>query len=189
MTQELINAFEELKKYTFIVCRTERKKPLIIKFYNYNFYHLVGFHKVNLDRFFPQNIKSKDKRYKYIKKYPQKFDNIIENQFREKDTVYLRIKTFPNIVDLLKGEKTTLYDLKVKNPYSKFDGDYGLVKIYESNICCLLGLKEEEINEFVISCAPVSWMANRRGNLLIDGKRPIFMKAITAVPNNISIPS
>lgn len=189
MTQELINAFEELKKYTFIVYRAERKKPLIIKFNNYNFYHLVGFHKVNLDAFFPQNIKSKDKRYKYIKKHPQKFDNIIENQFKEKDTVYLRIKTFPNIVDLLKGERTTLYDLKVKNPYSKFDGDYGLVKTYENNICCLLGLKEEDEDKSVIVCVPVSWMANRRGNLLINGKKPIFMKEITAVLNNINIHS
>jgi len=184
MVEKLINAFEELKKYIFVVDRGENKSPLFIKFDNSNFYHLVGFHKINMDAYFPTYMKSKEKRYKYIKSNTNKFNNIINNQMKEKNSLYLRIETFPNIVDLLTGNSTSLYNLKVKSDVSKFDGDYGLVKIYEKDLCCLLGLKEDFINDNKIFCAPISWMASYRGNILIKNKRPLYIKSIVKMSLN-----
>lgn len=180
MLQELIDTFEELKKYVFIISRGANK-AIIIRFNNDNFYHLVGLHKTKIDIFFPSFIKSKDKKYKYMKKNIEKFDGILKNQIKEKDTLEFRIKTFHHITDLLKSnDKTILYNLKSKVPGSMYNGDYGLFKIYEE-IYCLFGLAcEHETNEF-IHCAPQSWMASNRPNKLINGKRPIFMENITVL--------
>lgn len=77
----------------------------------------------------------------------------------------------------------TLYNLKQKTKGSLYDGDFGLMKIYET-IYCLLGLKieSEEKNEFIY--VPQSWMASTRVNILIENKRPIYMKFIEKIPVN-----
>lgn len=179
--QELIDTFEELKKYLFVVERGS-KGSIIIKFKDENFYHLVGLHKINIDMFFPNYIKSKDKKYKFIKKNIIKFNRILENQLKEKTSLEFRIKTFHNIIDLLKSnDKTILYDLKHVPNGSLYDGDYGLLKIYEK-INCLLGLKSEKTDNNIIKCAPQSWMANNRINRLIENKKPIYIKVIVSVP-------
>lgn len=96
LLQELIDTFEELKKYLFIINRGN-KPIIIIKFNNDNFYHLVGLHKTNLNLFFPTSIKSKAKKYKYMKSHIKKFNNILLNQIKEKDLLALRVTTFKNI--------------------------------------------------------------------------------------------
>ena len=48
MLQNLIDTFEELKKYVFIIDRGS-KGNIVIKFNNDNFYHLIGLHKTNID--------------------------------------------------------------------------------------------------------------------------------------------
>ena len=90
MLNDLIETFEELKKYVFIINRGTSYSPIIIKFNNSHFYHLVGLHKTSINMFIPSNIKSKDKMYKYIKKNVEKFENILGNQINEKDTLILR---------------------------------------------------------------------------------------------------
>lgn len=181
LLQELITTFEELKKYVFIINRGT-KKPIIIKFNNDNFYHLVGLHKTNIDMFFPNYIKSKSKKYKYMKSNVNRFNNILINQTKEKDTLEYRVKTFKNIIDLLKkNENTTLYNLNRKIPGSMYNGNYGLLKIYEE-IYCLFGLKIENENMNFVYCAPQSWMASNRISRLIEGNKPIFMENITAIP-------
>lgn len=185
MIEKLISTFEELKKYVFVVNRKD-KGYIYIKFHNDNFYHLVGLHKIkNFDNYFPAYIKSKDKRYKYIKKHPKKFNNILENQTQEKDLLKLRISTFPNILDLLKGLNTSLYSLKIKSGNSLYDGDYGLMKMYEEDVCCLLGLKNEAKENKLIYCFPNSWMASNRINRLVEFKRPIYMENISQIPLEI----
>ena len=186
MIERLIETFEELKKYIFIVNRKD-KGFIYIRFQNERFYHLVGLHKIkNFDNYFPTYMKSKDKRYKYIKKNIEKFNNILENQSKEKDTFKLRMVTFNNVLDILKGFNTSLYSLKSKNAFSLYNGDYGLVKIYEKDICCLLGLKIENKEESRIYCVPNSWMASRRINQLVEFKRPLYIENISAVPIDIS---
>lgn len=182
MVEKLIDTFEELKKYTFIVNRKD-KSSIIIKFHNYNFYHLIGMHKIkNIDNFFPTHIKARDKRYKYIKNNIKKFNNILENQIKEKDSLKLRITTFCNIIDLLKGNNTTLYNLKPQLPNSRYEGDFGLMKKYENDICCLLGLKIDSKIDNKVYCSPNSWMASKRINKLIEYRRPIYMESITSLP-------
>lgn len=192
MLEEAINSFEELKKYIFIINRGA-KKSIVIKFNNSNFYHLVGLHKTNINMFIPTNIKTMDKKYKYIKKNLKQFEGILQDQIKEKDFLQNRIKTFRNVLDLLSENKNTmLFNLKEKTPGSMYDGDFGLLKIYEE-LSCLLGLKinEEEVN--TIYCAPQSWMVNNRPNRLVEGKRPIYMETILKIPiaaydeNNICI--
>lgn len=181
MAQELIDTFEELKKYVFIINRGSNK-PIIIKFNNDNFYHLVGLHKINIDTFFPTYIKSKDKKYKYIKKNIKKFEGILNNHVKEKDSLEFRIKTFRNILNLLKNnDNTILFNLKQKVAGSIYNGDFGLFKTFE-DMYCLFGLKEENENENYIYCAPQSWMAGNRTNRLIQGKKPIYMENISFVP-------
>lgn len=181
MLEDLINTFEELKKYVFIIDRGSKER-IIVKFNNDNFYHLVGLHKTNIDMFFPDYIKSKDKKYKYIKKNVEKFNNILTNQINEKDTLELRIKTFPYILNLLEdNDNSILYDLKQRIPGSMYNGDYGLMKIFEQ-IYCLFGLKCESKNNNIINCAPQSWMASTRVNRLIEGKKPIYMNKIHVIP-------
>ena len=186
MVEGLINTFEELKKYVFIINRKD-KGIIYIRFQNDSFYHLVRLHKIkNFDKYFPTHIKSKDKRYKYIKKHTEKFNNILENQLKEKDTLKLRITTFNNVLNLLKGFNTSLYSLKFKNNHSSlYEGDYGLMKIYEKDICCLLGLKTENKEGNKIFCVPNSWMASRRINQLVELRRPMYMENISMIPINI----
>lgn len=185
MIETLIEAFEELKKQVYIINRKD-KECIFIKFQNDNFYHLVGLHKIkNFDSYFPTHIKSKDKRYKYIKKNIPKFNNILENQLKEKDLLALRINTFSKILDLLKGHNTLLYNLKSKNMDSLYDGDYGLMKMYEKDICCLLGLKISTKNEDIINCSPNSWMASKRINKLVEFKKPAYMESITSIPSTL----
>lgn len=185
MIENLIDTFEELKKYIFIIDRQE-KGCMFIKFQNDNFYHLVGLHKIkNFDNYFPTFMKSKDKRYKYIKKNINKFNNILENQLKEKDSLKLRVTTFSNILDLLNGYNSLLYNLKPKVPYSLYDGDYGLMKMYEKDICCLLGLKIENSNNSLIFCSPNSWMASTRINKLVEFRKPVYIKNIINMPKEL----
>lgn len=181
LLQELIDTFEELKKYVYIVDRGNKGR-LIIKFNNDNFYHLVGLHKTNIDMFFPSCIKSKDKKYKYLKSHVEKFNNILLNQIQEKTSLQYRINTFVNIIDLLRSnENTTLYNLKNVTKDSLYNGDYGLLKIYEE-IYCLFGLKCEYEKNDNYYCAPQSWMASNRINKLIENKVPIYMSNIASIP-------
>lgn len=185
MIESLVETFEELKKYIYIVDR-KNKDYIFIKFQNDNFYHLVGFHKIkNFDNYFPAHIKSKDKRYKYIKKNPEKFNNILKNQLKEKDLLALRINTFSNVLDLLKGYNTSLYNLKPQVANSLYDGDYGLMKMYEKDICCLLGLKINNKCDNKINCSPNSWMASNRINKLVEFKKPAYMDKISSIPSDM----
>ena len=181
MLKELIDTFEELKKYVYVVDRGQMER-IVIRFNNDNFFHLVGLHKTNINMFIPDKIKSMDKKYKYIKKNIDKFNNILTNQINDKDLLELRISTFPKIIDLLGGNKTSLFNLKQKVPGSMYNGDYGLLKIYEYNINCLLCLKcEQEINNRFL-CAPQSWMASNRINRLVAGKRAIYINTLYKIP-------
>lgn len=183
MLQELIDTFEELKKYVFIIDRGNNNM-IVIRFNNDNFYHLVGLHKTNINMFFPEHLKTQDKKYKYLKKNVTRFDNILKNQIKDKNLLELRIKTFTRIIDLLNSNNNTiLYNLKEKVPGSLYNGDYGLMKVFEDNISCLLGLKRELENDNIIYCAPQSWMASNRINRLVENKRPIYMNKIVALPS------
>ncbi len=183
MLQELIDTFEELKKYVFIIDRGNNNM-IVLRFNNDNFYHLVGLHKTNINMFFPEYLKTQDKKYKYLKKNVTRFDNIIKNQIKDKNLLELRIKTFTRIIDLLNSNNNTiLYNLKEKVPGSLYNGDYGLMKVFEDNISCLLGLKRELENDNIIYCAPQSWMASNRINRLVENKRPIYMNKIVAIPS------
>lgn len=181
MLQELIDTFEELKKYVFIIDRGN-KENIMLQFNDDHFYHLAGLHKTNIDLFLPKKIKSKAKQYKYLKSHVDKFENILQNEIKEKDTLQLRIKTFPHILKLLsENNNTILYSLKERVPGSLYDGDFGLFKIFEE-IYCLLGLKIEDNENGIIHCAPQSWMASNRPNRLIEYKMPIYMNVIIKVP-------
>ena len=182
MLKEIIDIYEELKKNVYIIDRGN-DDPIIIRFNNENFYHLIGLHKINLDIYFPKYMNSKAKRYKHMKKNIEKYDNIIKNQIKDKDSLELRIKSFINIKNLLDGVNTYLYNLSVKTFESMYDGDYGLLKIFE-NLYCLLGLKLDESNE-KYSYVPQSWMASRRINRLVENKPPKFYSKILVIPNNL----
>lgn len=80
-----------------------------------------------------------------------------------------------------RGYNSTLYDLHPKTDGSLYDGDFGLLKIYET-INCLLGLVICDLNDSVIKCAPQSWMASDRINHLIEFRRPIYIEEIIAIP-------
>jgi len=177
--KELIDTFEELKKYIYIVNRG-KKKPLLLTFNNSNFYHLVGLHKVKFDTYLPKYIKSKDKIYKYIKNNIKKYDKILTNIIKEKDTLKLRIETFKHIQVLL-HDSPILYDISGYTPGSVYDGDYGLFKIFDNNNC-LLGLKADEINDKCIKCIPQSWMASSRINNLTKNKKIVYINKIEAIP-------
>lgn len=181
MLKDLIDTYEELKKYVFVINRGG-KGMIVLKFNNENFYHLIGLHKINIDMFIPSTIKSKDKKYKYIKKNIEKFENILQNQIKEKTLLELRITTFPKILDLLNENiNTSLFDLHLHDPNSMYDGDYGLLKVYEK-VNCLLGLKIDNIENNTVFCAPQSWMASRRINKLVENKRQIYKDNIIAIP-------
>lgn len=183
LLEELINTYEILKKRVYMVERGD-KNTIIIKFKNDNFFHLVGLHKTNIDLFIPNYIKSKAKKYKYIKNNINKFNNILLSEIEDNKTLKYRINTFKKIVDLLDGNQTTLYNLQPKKFGSLYDGDYGLLKIYE-NINCLLGLVINDTSDKFIECIPQSWMASDRINYLIVGKRPIYMNKIVHISTEL----
>ena len=180
LLEELINTYEKVKRNIYIIKRGN-KAPIIVKFKDDNFFHLVGLHKTNMDMFIPHYITSKSKKYKYIKKYVKKFNNILISEMKENNTLQYRITSFHNIIDMLENDNTSLYDLKYKVPGSVYDGDFGLMKIYE-NISCLSGLKTVEQENVSIVCAPQSWMASTKTIHLIEYKKPIYMEEITRVP-------
>ena len=183
MLEDAIKTFDKLKKYVFMVDRGTNNKPLIIKFDNGNFYHLLGLHKINLNMFFPDYIKTMSRKYEYIKKRKKQFNGIIENQIKGKDTLILRIKYFKNILDILKkNSDITLYDLKNVPKNSLYNGDYGLLKIYE-NLYCLLALKVDKENDNHSICAPQSWMVNKRAIQLVELKKPLYHKKIIQISN------
>lgn len=179
----LISTYEESKKYIFVINRGT-KGQIILEFKNENFYHLTGLHKININMFIPNKIKSMDKKYKYIKNNIDKFNSILENQIKEKNEIELRINTFHNVLDLLKNnEKTLLYNVKQKMSPTLYNGDFALLKIYE-NINCLLGLKVDNIIENDSYCAPQSWMASNRINKLVSNRMPIYMQNISMYLKN-----
>ncbi len=183
MLQELINTFEALKKYVYIIDRGSYS-PIIIKFKDEHFYHLIGLHKTNIDMFFPTKMHSKDKRYKHIKKNIEKYEHIILNQTKDRNSLELRLTTFHQILNLLSGEyNTNLYNLSTKVPGSMYSGDYGLLAILE-NIYCLLGLRHDANCDGPIY-VPQSWMASKRVNKLTAGKPPMYFKKIIAIPTSI----
>lgn len=179
MLYKLISTFEELKKYVFIIDRGT-KGSIIFRFKNENFFHLVGLQYLNIQRFIPEHIKTKDKQYKHIKKNIDKYNNVIENQIKEKDSLELRMNTFLNIIDLLTGYQTNLYDIKGKNDGSLINGEYGLLKIYEE-IYCFLGLKIDIEKDSVIYCVPQTWMADRKAYKRVVGKKPLYVKNISKI--------
>ena len=103
------------------------------------------------------------------------------SELKESSALQSRITSFCNIIELLESNSTTLYDLKYKVPGSVYDGDFGLMKIYE-NISCLLGLKVIAQENISIICAPQSWMASRKTNYLIEYKKPIYAEKIISIP-------
>lgn len=178
--QELIDTYEEIKKSVYIIKRGD-KKSIIIKFKDNNFYHLVGLHKTNLDLFIPHYISSKAKKYKYIKKNIEKFNNILLSEIKDNESLKQRIISFHKISNLLKSSNTSLYNLHPKMIGSLYDGDFGLLKIYEE-INCLLGLVISDDNDITINCSPQSWMASKKVNHLIEYKRPIYLEEIISIP-------
>lgn len=180
LLNNLINTYEELKKYIYIIKRGD-KSSIYIKFKNDNFFHLVGLHKTNINLFIPEYIVSKTKKYKYIKKNVNKFNNILLSEINDNESLKYRVNTFCQILDLLKGDKTTLYNLQPKMNGSLYEGDFGLLKVYK-DINCLLGLVINDTDHNIIKCAPQSWMASDRINHLIKFKRPIYMEEIIRIP-------
>lgn len=190
MVQELIDTFEELKKYDYLIDMGDRGY-MMIKFKNEHFYHLVGFHKLNLEIYLPQKHISKEKLYKYIKNHVEKFENVLNNQINENNLLKQRIETFRHIPSLFEENGTILYNLREKNnPMSLYDGDFGLMKIFQipnsegivQNIYCLLGLKNRGSSTTAYNCAPQSWMADKRPNSLVQYKKPLYIKEICKLP-------
>ncbi|MBP3765880.1 MAG: hypothetical protein J6G98_01695 [Bacilli bacterium] len=180
LLQQLIDTYEEIKKNVYIIKRGN-KYPIIIKFKNDNFFHLVGLHKTNIDLFIPNYIKSKSKKYKYIKNNVKKFNNILLSEINDNESLQYRITTFHLLLDILKGFNTYLYNLQPKKYGSLYDGDYGLLKIYEK-INCLLGLVISDTDKNNIKCAPQSWMASEKINYLIENKKPFYLEEISCIP-------
>ena len=180
MLENLIDTFDELKKYDFIIS-FGRNNKIIIRFNDDNFYHLVGLHKTNIDLYFPNNIKSKAKKYKYLKSHAKKFNAILQAELNGKTTLMFRINTFSNIIDLLHdSEKTTLYKMNEKVKGSLYNGDFSLYKLC-GKMYCLLGLICEKKIDNEFFCIPQSWMANNRPSKLVKTKRVIGIKDITIV--------
>ena len=76
MLKEMIDTYEELKKYVYVINRGN-KKPIIIVFKDENFYHLAGLHYTNIDFFIPKYITNKTKLYKYLKKNAINLENTL----------------------------------------------------------------------------------------------------------------
>ena len=179
----IIDTFEELKKYVYIIDRGALGQ-IVVEFKDENFFHLLGLHKMNLDVYFPAQLKSKSKKYKYIKSKVDKFDSILSDQIKEKNLLQYRISTFKNISNLLDGHNVSFFEFREKVPGSQFNGDYGILKIYE-DVNCLLGLKKDSSVNEITKAIPNSWMASNRSNKLIEFKRPSYIKSICAIPKNI----
>lgn len=178
--QDLINTFEKLKQNIYLIERGDTPS-LLIKFDDSNFFHLVGLHKTNIDLFMPAGIKSKAKKYKYLKGHLKRFNKILLSEIEDNELLEYRVKTFNNILDLLDGEKISLYDLSKKIPGSIYKGNFGILKIYQ-NIYCLLALIINTQESNIIKCAPQSWMASNRINYLIRTRKQIYIEKITKIP-------
>ena len=139
---------------------------------------------MNLDIYFPNKLKSKSKKYQYIKSKSEKFNTILENQIKEKVLLQYRISTFNNILDLLNGNNVTFYEFREQIPGSQFNGDYGVLKIYEE-LNCLLGLRINKMINNITNSIPISWMASNRSNKLVEFKRPSYINSITAIPKEL----
>ena len=181
MLKEIIDTFEKLKNYVFIINRGNKKK-IIIQFKDENFFHLVGLHKTNIDMFFPNFVKTKKRKYTYIKKNINKFESIISNQIAEKNTLKMRIFNFSKIISILfDSNNTSLLSLKVVPPGSSYKGDFGLLKIYE-DLNCLLCLKIVEETDNVIICSPQSYMVDKRILQITEFKMPQYIENIIPIP-------
>ena len=181
MLEELINTFEKLKKYVFIIDIGSKGK-IYVKFCDKHFYHLVGLHKINsFDMFLPDYLKTREKQYNYIKNNAKRFDKIINDLIVKQNNVKRRMSTLNNLLDLLGCEDARIYNLKERKVNSLYDGDYGISKQY-GNICCLLGLKEFYKDENKIYCSPQSWIADNRDINLLKGRPAYPIKNITAIP-------
>ncbi len=178
--EDLINTFEKLKQNIYMIERGD-KPSLLIKFDDSNFFHLVGLHKTNIDLFMPLGIKSKAKKYKYLKGHVNQFNKILLSEIEDNELLEYRVKTFNNILNLLDGEKVSLYDLSKKTPGSVYKGNFGVLKIYQ-DIYCLLALIIDNQENDIIKCAPQSWMASNRINYLIRTKKQIYMERIIKIP-------
>ena len=177
MLKKLIDIYEEIKENVYIIDRGTLE-PIIIKFSSENFYHLIGLHKLNIDMFFPRNMKSKDKRYKHMKKNTEKYENIIKNQIKGKHTLELRINTFPNIKNLF--DDVSLYNLKQAKITPLYKGDYGLLKLFD-NIYCLLGIKMIDYKELYLY-TPQTWIADKR---ILIKQTPKYYKSIIIIPKTV----
>lgn len=91
------------------------------------------------------------------------------------------MQTFINIIDLLNGEKTSLYDIRGKNDGSLINGDFGLLKIYE-DIYCFLGLKKIDVprSENLV-CTPITWIADRKAYKRVANKKPLYISYISKI--------
>lgn len=81
MLQEIIDTYEYLKKYIFII--ESEKTPIILSFQNEHFFHLLGLHKLNLDIYFPKKITNKANQYKYIKKMLKNLKMLLRIKFQD----------------------------------------------------------------------------------------------------------
>lgn len=142
---------------------------------------MVGLHKTNIDLFMPNGIKSKAKKYKYLKGHVKKFNKILLSEIEDNELLKYRVKTFNKIFNLLDGEKVSLYDLSKKTVGSVYKGNFGILKIYQ-NVYCLLALIISTQENNIIKCAPQSWMASNRINYLIRTKKQIYMEKIIKFP-------
>lgn len=194
MVQELIDTFEELKKYNYFI-DMGKDGLMLIEFKNEHFYHLAGFHKINLSIYFPQKRMSKEKQYKYIKSHTEKFENAIKNQMKENNLLQQRIETFKYIPEIFDKNSVILYNLRIKNnPMSLYNGDFGLMKIFQKQtannkvkqIYGLLGLKNHIESEKGYNCVPQSWMADTRPNSLVQYRKPLYIKGLAKLPVNAS---
>ncbi len=192
MVQELIETFEKLKQYSYFI-DMGKDGLMLIEFKNENFYHLAGLHKINLSVYFPKNCISKDKQYKYIKSHADKFEKVLRNKMNENNLLKQRINTFKYIPDIFDEYGVILYSLHdKKNPMSLYNGDFGLMKIYQQTFCdndikqiyCLLGLKNHVASEKRYACVPQSWMADTRPNSLVQYRKPLYIKSISKLPAN-----
>lgn len=180
LLDDMIKTFEDLKKNVYIIDRGDLK-PLIIRFKDEHFYHLAGLHKTNINMFFPKEIRSRAKQYKHMKNNIEKYNNIIINQIKGKYLLELRINTFCYITEILKDNSgATLYRFKDKVAGSRYDGDYGLFKLFE-DIYCLLGLKENADDNI---CYPQSWMPSNRMHKLAM-RPPKSYNKIIVIPTKI----
>ena len=95
------------------------------------------------------------------------------------------MQTFINIIDLLNGEKTSLYDIRGKNDGSLINGDFGLLKIYE-DIYCFLGLKKIAVptSENLV-CTPITWIADRKAYKRVANKKPLYIRYISKISRKI----